>query len=56
MFDNNQPTMVQKWQIANKKLQTSAPQSCEKDQNVILPTSKKKSRQQPPLQADIGLF
>jgi hypothetical protein len=48
MFDNNQPTMVRKCQMANKKVQTSAPQSRAKDQNVILPTSKKKSNQQPP--------
>jgi hypothetical protein len=47
IFDNNQPRMVQKCQMANKQLQTSVPKSHAEDQNIIMPTSKKKSRQQP---------
>jgi hypothetical protein len=44
MIANKQAMMVQKCKRENKKeLQTSAPQSCAKDQNVILPISKKKS-------------
>jgi hypothetical protein len=48
MFDNNQPTMVRKCQMAMKDQQSSATQSPATDDNAILLTSKRKSRQQPP--------
>jgi hypothetical protein len=48
IFDNNQPTMVRKCQMAIKAQESSATQSRAMDENAILPTSKKKSRQQPP--------
>ena len=48
MFDNNQPTMVRKCQMAMTNQESIATQACAMDENVILPASKKKSRQQPP--------
>jgi hypothetical protein len=47
-FDNNQPTMVRKCQMAMKDHKSSATQSRATDKSSILPTSKKKRRQQPP--------
>jgi hypothetical protein len=41
-------TMVWKCQKTSKELPTSAHPPRAQDQNVILPTHKKKSRQQPP--------
>jgi len=48
--------MVRKCQTSSKELPTSAQPSRAQDQNVILATTKKKSRQNPPLQVNMVCF
>ena len=48
VFDNNQPTMVRKYVMGRKEKRPSTTQSCALVGNATAPTSKKKSRQQPP--------